>query len=1204
MALDEVSIKLKGKYHVFLSFRGEDTRLNFTDHLYEALRRKGIITFRDDEELERGESISQNLLDAIEESLIAIVIISKNYASSTWCLDELQKIVDCKQCLGLQVFPIFYGVDPSHVGYQRESFEQVFKDHEHKFEGNKEKVQKWRDVLKYVAKLSGWDSKNKHESKLIEEIVEQLWTKLEPKLGSEKIQGIVLNRRMRIKFLSSSLNVVIWSRFPLKALPLNVQLDELVYLELRHSKIEKLWNGTHFFWNLKHINLSYSEDLIETPDISGAPNLKELFFNGCTKLVKVHYSVGVHKKLEKMSFSRCINLGTLPSKIEMCSLKFLGLNNCSKLRRLPDFDEKMKCVSEIYLRNCKNLLSIPNTISNLKTLKILNIYGCSKVERLPNNINENKALEDLDMSYTSIREVSSSLCHLENLKRLLFRGCSGPIFKYQGKLLTPFWKCWRERYRIINTESLILPRSISNLSSLILLNLKDCNLKSLPEDIGHFSSLEMLDLRGNVDLTLHLATIANLSKLRLLFFDGNMYGSRTLLPTHVRIYPQDARAEVNVVNGPKLWQMFRSCCNEDEYIEFFWNLKHINLSFSEDLIETPDISGAPNLKELFLNGCTKLVKVHYSVGLHKKLEKMTFSRCINLETLPNEVSTKSKGKYHVFLSFRGKDTRLNFTDHLYEALRRKGIITFRDDEELERGESISQNLLDAIEESLIAIVIISQNYASSTWCLDELQKIVDCKQSLGLQVFPIFYGVDPSHVGHQRESFEQAFKDHEHKFEGDKEKVQKWRDVLKYIAKLSGWDSKNKHESKLIEEIVEQVWMKLEPKLAINTDGLISIETKANDFISHLSSLNVVIWSGYPLKALPLDVQLDELVYLQMCHSKIEKLWNGTHFFWNLKHINLSYSEDLIETPDISGAPNLKELFLNFCTKLVKVHYSVGLHKKLEKMTFSKCINLGTLPSKMEMCSLKFLGLNNCSKLRRLPDFDEKMKCVSEIYLQNCKSLLSIPNTISNLKTLKILSIYGCSKVERLPNNINENKALEDLDMSYTSIREVNSSLFHLENLKRLLFRGCSGPTFKSQGKLLTPMWKCWSERYRIIKTKSLILPCSISDLSSLTLLNLKDCNLKSLPEDIGHLPSLEMLDLRGNVDLSLHLATIANLSKLRFLFFDGNIYGSRTLLPTHVRINPQDARAEVNVVNGPKLWQMFRSCCNEDEYIEVCLLA
>ncbi|KAL0000695.1 hypothetical protein SO802_014476 [Lithocarpus litseifolius] len=40
----------------------------FTDHLYAALQQKGILTFRDDEELERGKSISPELLKAIEES--------------------------------------------------------------------------------------------------------------------------------------------------------------------------------------------------------------------------------------------------------------------------------------------------------------------------------------------------------------------------------------------------------------------------------------------------------------------------------------------------------------------------------------------------------------------------------------------------------------------------------------------------------------------------------------------------------------------------------------------------------------------------------------------------------------------------------------------------------------------------------------------------------------------------------------------------------------------------------------------------------------------------------------------------------------------------------------------------------------------------------------------------------------------------------
>ncbi|KAJ9146026.1 hypothetical protein P3X46_028346 [Hevea brasiliensis] len=74
---------LQRKYDVFLSFRGEDTRRSFTDHLYAALKQKGIIAFRDDPSLERGKEIAPELLKAIEESRFSIVIFSRNYASSS-----------------------------------------------------------------------------------------------------------------------------------------------------------------------------------------------------------------------------------------------------------------------------------------------------------------------------------------------------------------------------------------------------------------------------------------------------------------------------------------------------------------------------------------------------------------------------------------------------------------------------------------------------------------------------------------------------------------------------------------------------------------------------------------------------------------------------------------------------------------------------------------------------------------------------------------------------------------------------------------------------------------------------------------------------------------------------------------------------------------------------------------------------------------
>ena len=73
---------------IFDGHGGEDSRSKFMGYLYEALIQKGIATFKDDENLEKGKPIRPELLEAIKESKFAIVILSENYASSTWCLDK------------------------------------------------------------------------------------------------------------------------------------------------------------------------------------------------------------------------------------------------------------------------------------------------------------------------------------------------------------------------------------------------------------------------------------------------------------------------------------------------------------------------------------------------------------------------------------------------------------------------------------------------------------------------------------------------------------------------------------------------------------------------------------------------------------------------------------------------------------------------------------------------------------------------------------------------------------------------------------------------------------------------------------------------------------------------------------------------------------------------------------------------------------
>ena len=165
---------------------------------------------------------------------------------------------------------------------------------------------------------------------------------------------------------------------------------------------------------------------------------------------------------------------------------------------------------------------------------------------------------------------------------------------------------------------------------------------------------------------------------------------------------------------------------------------------------------------------------------------------------PSSFSTH-QWKYDVFLSFKGEDTRNNFTEHLYVALQRKDILTFRDEEELEKGKSISE-LFKAIEESQFAIIILSKNYAFSTWCLDELTKIVKCREEMGLIVLPSFYDVDPINVRKQTGTFKQAFIDHQKCFKDDIEKVETWRATLREVADISGWHLQigNFHEFQMI----------------------------------------------------------------------------------------------------------------------------------------------------------------------------------------------------------------------------------------------------------------------------------------------------------------------------------------------------------------------------------------------------------------------
>ncbi|KAK9059938.1 hypothetical protein SSX86_020642 [Deinandra increscens subsp. villosa] len=193
--------------------------------------------------------------------------------------------------------------------------------------------------------------------------------------------------------------------------------------------------------------------------------------------------------------------------------------------------------------------------------------------------------------------------------------------------------------------------------------------------------------------------------------------------------------------------------------------------------------------------------------------------------------------HDVFLSFRGEDTRHTFTDHLYDALVQTGLRIFRDNDAIDRGEELAPEIMKAIEESKASIVVLSENYSNSRWCLNELWSILEQRRKGNHFVLPVFYHVDPSDVRNQRGTFTikasrpkgwmaallEAFTTKVPISEAD---MRRWKAALTEVANLTGMEVSGS-EANFIAEVVETVQRKLDVKHLISPSNLIGMAGRA-----------------------------------------------------------------------------------------------------------------------------------------------------------------------------------------------------------------------------------------------------------------------------------------------------------------------------------------------------------------------------------------
>ncbi|KAK9062832.1 hypothetical protein SSX86_020022 [Deinandra increscens subsp. villosa] len=265
-------------------------------------------------------------------------------------------------------------------------------------------------------------------------------------------------------------------------------------------------------------------------------------------------------------------------------------------------------------------------------------------------------------------------------------------------------------------------------------------------------------------------------------------------------------------------------------------------------------------------------------------------------------SSSRSWKYDVFISFRGEDTRKTFVDHLFNALKQQGISAYKDDTDLQRGESIGQSLLKAIEESHIALIIFSKNYANSSWCLDELAYIMKCRDDRSQIVIPIFYNIDPSDVRKQKGEFGQGFSIHKQENIG---KVEPWRKALVDASNIAGWELNNIanwHESEGIGKIVDVISKQLYSSKSYVDKSLIGMGARLENMESRLKVgtggvLMVGIWgiggSG--------KTTLATYVYMSIhqhfdCHCIIENIREESSNITGLKALQEKMLSSVLRT--------------------------------------------------------------------------------------------------------------------------------------------------------------------------------------------------------------------------------------------------------------------------------------------------------------------
>ncbi|KFK22468.1 hypothetical protein AALP_AAs64007U000400 [Arabis alpina] len=939
-------------------FGGQDVRRAFLSHILMEFEIKGITLFIDNE-IKRGESIAPELKRAIRESRVAIVMLSRKYASSTWCLDELVEIMECRKELGQLVVPVFYEVDPSNVRKQTGDFGERFR---RTCEGKtKGETERWRQALRDVANILGYHSRDwTNEAALIESIAIDISQKLinstpscdgdEADMFAEITSGISVTSNDSESSSDSDNPDGMDAHME--------KMKELLCLESDEVRMIGI-SGPRGIGKTTIANNTYDQFSHQFHFSTILANINEYYASNCRSEedAKLQLTRQLLFQLSNQNddTDEIFHLGVAQETLKDKKV-LVVVDDVDGLRQLDALEKEIRCFG-------------PGSriIVITKDQRLLKAYGIDHIYNVDYPLPD-EALQIFCMyafgqkaPYDGFADLAQEITTLSGKLPLGLR-LMGTYLQYMSK------QEWTDQLPRLRTS---LDGEIESVLKFSYESLCGEDKESFQQHIACSSyddSSEMVeeffaktfsDVRQELIISNHDLTEDLFTRERAFEEISNgflrwEYSPLTCWPSMlhpeflVELYMPKSKLE-------KLWEGVRS----------LENLRLVDFSSSKNLKELPNLSTATNLKILNLRCCTSLVELPSSIGNATNLHNLHLEYCASLVKLPSSIG-KAINLTELYLTGCSSLVELPAS-----------IVNANNLQKLHLGYCTSlvklpslignaRNLKELCLSGCSSLVELPAYFVKATSTLQKLN-LEYCSSLVKL----------PSSIGN-------AINLKELYLIGCSSLVELPASLGK-ATNLEILDLSNC--SSLVE-------------LPSSIENLSRIHYLDLSNCSCLVELPSSIWNA---------TNLGELI-LKNCSSLVElpySIGNATRL-WKL---DLSNCSSLVELPSSIGkATSLEYLYLSNCSSLVELPYSIGHATSLRYLYLNNCSNLIEVPSSLGYATnLKKLDLSWCTNLVEVPASIRNSTSLWQLDLDNCSSLLNVSSSIGNGVHLKKLDLSLCT---------------------------------------------------------------------------------------------------------------------------------------------------------------------------------------------------